>query len=124
MDPLPTEWESSGSPFLSGENQCFTLEVPAEGDYQLRMRYIATGAGVQKLAFALRVNGELQQEAHEHLSLPSSWKDESDTYSVNEFGSELFPIPVLTGAELNESTAPTPRCSFTCRRGSIRLKSK
>ena len=38
MDPLPTEWESSGSPFLSGENQCFTLEVPAEGDYQLRMR--------------------------------------------------------------------------------------
>ena len=111
MDPLPTEWESSGSPFLSGENQCFTLEVPAEGDYQLRMRYIATGAGVQKLAFALRVNGELQQEAHEHLSLPSSWKDESDTYWVNEFGSELFPIPVLTGAELNESLRERVYCA-------------
>ncbi len=106
---LSNEGSSSSSSII--ERYTFTVEADEAGKYCLLADYKVASKGIQKLVFALRVNGELQDPAHENLTLPAAWRDESQDYAVNEFGSDLYPLPVLVEEDQHQYLRERVYCS-------------
>lgn len=94
-EPLSLSGGDNGSSPSSQALYTLAVEAPEAGEYFLRADYQITSGSVRKMVFSLKVNGEYQQEDHQKLYLPALWKDDSQDYKQNEFGSDLYPTPVL-----------------------------
>lgn len=98
-EELLSSEEGGSSSSSTGKTNVLTVNVTDTGNYYLQLDYKVTSTSIRKLVVTVRVNGELQQNAHAKVTLPSCWKDETQDYRQNAFGSDLYPSPVLVEAE-------------------------